>query len=149
MYGHHAGTIQPRVCGDYSSSVNLESLNRDTTPRMRGLPSGRRLRAWSLRYNPAYAGTTRLSTLKRLQRQIQPRVCGDYHVPPLSHAYHLDTTPRMRGLRSLILRWFVPARYNPAYAGTTPQRPRTFQFIRIQPRVCGDYSREYLTLAPF
>ena len=71
---------------------------------------------------------------------IQPRVCGDYLPPSMIEYVTCDTTPRMRGLR-LICPSRVPAtRYNPAYAGTTPQpRPRE-RHRAIQPRVCGDYT---------
>ena len=72
-------------------------------------------------------------------RQIQPRVCGDYHVDGW-HCYHrTDTTPRVRGLRPARARRWRPTRYNPACAGTTYEHYTQKQESTIQPRVCGDY----------
>ena len=69
-----------------------------------------------------------------------PRVCGDYHFLPNVHAPDLDTTPRMRGLRTGLYRKPRISRYNPAYAGTTAARRLPAITLPIQPRVCGDYS---------
>ena len=148
--GYYAGSIQPRVCGDYHNATRIKNTLNDTTPRMRGL-------RWTLssmllyfRYNPAYAGTTHALHVALLCGAIQPRVCGDYARSALSSATARDTTPRMRGLRPSPTGLWLSNRYNPAYAGTTSASFRTRLFGQIQPRVCGDYrshgAREHHTI---
>ena len=50
-----------------------------------------------------------------------------------------DTTPRVRGLLTVIIKCRRVVRYNPACAGTTVSRAALYRQIPIQPRVCGDY----------
>ena len=76
-------SIQPRVCGDYSSA----SLS---------------MRRYS-RYNPACAGTTNARRSGGPLRTIQPRVCGDYLLDVCRPLIAVDTTPRVRGLHSSVL----------------------------------------------
>ena len=137
-------TIQPRVCGDYACSSSCTIANIDTTPRMRGLPC-RRMSGWrTMRYNPAYAGTTILPQTSGLKTSIQPRVCGDYMRQMAIGVMPSDTTPRMRGLLREWANDCTDVRYNPAYAGTTIVRIEAVCVDEIQPRVCGDYLIENL-----
>ena len=73
----------------------------DTTPRVRGLREDERVLALANRYNPACAGTTRAGQFLQRDYQIQPRVCGDYNAPHFFADFPSDTTPRVRGLRSI------------------------------------------------
>ena len=141
--------IQPRVCGDTSFRTASSVAAMDTTPRMRGYLPNRRPRHAPQRYNPAYAGILHQAPAHARVAAIQPRVCGDTlggitarHVSP-------DTTPRMRGYCRPGARCRAAIRYNPAYAGilSSSSKPRTPE--PIQPRVCGDTSRECLTPGPF
>ena len=132
-------SIQPRVCGDYEGFRKGGVSTHDTTPRMRGLLTKHPPTRAFLRYNPAYAGTTGRGVATSRKSPIQPRVCGDYFYCWWRTDQHVDTTPRMRGLRNHRLFVLGAERYNPAYAGTTLFR-RQFLFLGlIQPRVCGDY----------
>ena len=97
--GH--STIQPRVCGDYTSLPSHRPLECDTTPRVRGLLFFLLLALAVERYNPACAGTTRTASLPRPAPAIQPRVCGDYLVLSSTWSFSPDTTPRVRGLLHL------------------------------------------------
>ena len=134
-------TIQPRVCGDYET-IDAETVaTPDTTPRMRGLPCSPAFPCLSPRYNPAYAGTTRILDSGGLVLPIQPRVCGDYSIRQQSQPNDRDTTPRMRGLLRHRSIGFPSFRYNPAYAGTTWCLSLCPPDSSIQPRVCGDYRK--------
>ena len=107
---------------------------------MRGLQRDCDAMSSTLRYNPAYAGTTLFRDSSSIERAIQPRVCGDYQATPFVINKFIDTTPRMRGLLvSRGVQW-LPVRYNPAYAGTTVDFIVDVTIFPIQPRVCGDYS---------
>ena len=131
--------IQPRVCGDYKIPHQKRTLDKDTTPRMRGLLQPAFCVPLPVRYNPAYAGTTHRTPSGHHRTPIQPRVCGDYLPSSLISLICRDTTPRMRGLLFLLLLLAFPFRYNPAYAGTTCMSPCISLIVAIQPRVCGDY----------
>ena len=134
--------IQPRVCGDYALHLFRECVHSDTTPRVRGL-LGERLRALvHRRYNPACAGTTCPTWSLSTPAPIQPRVCGDYFGSSLPKRIRIDTTPRVRGLLNDVLGATIVVRYNPACAGTTCRHISRDRSYPIQPRVCGDYTRE-------
>ena len=133
-------TIQPRVCGDYPATAQTRHTGCDTTPRMRGLLKRPGSGPAARRYNPAYAGTTWAQQYRGVHIEIQPRVCGDYNCNVDDCSHHVDTTPRMRGLRYKLLSRQVTNGYNPAYAGTTSFSPRRVSYSAIQPRVCGDYT---------
>ena len=86
----------PHVCGDGALAVASHS-----------------------RYNPAYAGILYRVPLCAASLAIQPRVCGDTHQSCFSSRSSADTTPRMRGLPSMIIAENGTGRCNPAYARTT------------------------------
>ncbi len=133
-------TIQPRVCGDYSVLLRLFSIVTDTTPRVRGLQTGRINDYAVSRYNPACAGTTIRAFLSAAELEIQPRVCGDYDHREFRCHRALDTTPRVRGLQRAPVCTVPRRRYNPACAGTTRSLKHRRGRMTIQPRVCGDYA---------
>ena len=90
--------IQPRVCGDYYVVMRPWPAAIDTTPRVRGLLQAEHNLIPMSRYNPACAGTTFCPVDTNSQKQIQPRVCGDYNRLYFHFAYLSDTPPRVRGL---------------------------------------------------
>ena len=114
-----SSSIQPRVCGDYGMITAWPTLAADTTPRVRGLPCDGLACRYTVRYNPACAGTTRSPTIYSCSVSIQPRVCGDYGACRGEYVLSPDTTPRVRGLRQSALQLLDLFRYNPACAGTT------------------------------
>ena len=137
--GRSALSIQPRVCGDYSTVPLLLSISGDTTPRVRGLRGRRVASSACSRYNPACAGTTWSRRPCCRRTSIQPRVCGDYGCGSTTDARPADTTPRVRGLLRLHRLVRCQPRYNPACAGTTICLWMIRDCTTIQPRVCGDY----------
>ena len=134
-----AVSIQPRVCGDYALCCLIQPPSSDTTPRVRGLRVRNAIARLGNRYNPACAGTTSMTIYCWLLPPIQPRVCGDYVVLTAMALSLYDTTPRVRGLLTVIIKCRRVVRYNPACAGTTVSRAALYRQIPIQPRVCGDY----------
>ena len=133
------GAIQPRVCGDYVSTMRVVRGLVDTTPRVRGLQCSKYSAKLTNRYNPACAGTTSDRLHRGAVKPIQPRVCGDYRMGMTCHILDADTTPRVRGLRAQELINLLMRRYNPACAGTTLPQRLLYRSWQIQPRVCGDY----------
>ena len=72
--------IQPRVCGDYTTTISNSCAIVDTTPRVRGLLIPQFRQDCGHRYNPACAGTTSAIFWASPSQLIQPRVCGDYQL---------------------------------------------------------------------
>ena len=131
--------IQPRVCGDYDFTEAEALRVDDTTPRVRGLQVTMADCVINSRYNPACAGTTVNLVFVQSNKEIQPRVCGDYSTAMYLSSCPPDTTPRVRGLLSVVEVILNSYRYNPACAGTTSTNCQNCKSIEIQPRVCGDY----------
>ena len=69
-------------------------------------------------------------------------MCGDYDAILLKERFCRDTTPRVRGLLDIAGKDSTCPRYNPACAGTTCVLRDICRDKTIQPRVCGDYSRQ-------
>ena len=132
--------IQPCVCRDNLSCIFVASLSADTTLRMQGQRSAWLSQNATIRYNPAYAGTTPYAWLHPSSCPIQPCVCRDNCKKHSTRNLQRDTTLRMQGQHSGSLINLKKNRYNPAYAGTT-QRLRDSGTNRpIQPCVCRDNS---------
>ena len=136
------GAIQPRVCGDYVSTMRVVRGLVDTTPRVRGLQCSKYSAKLTNRYNPACAGTTSDRLHRGAVKPIQPRVCGDYLYLESTSFCIPDTTPRVRGLPCRRGCCIARGRYNPACAGTTAPSTMVSMPASIQPRVCGDYFHE-------
>ena len=134
------------MCGDYTFPPPALRLVTDTTPRVRGLQVVGAVGVRLGRYNPACAGTTSVRVVSRCRATIQPRVCGDYGLVCAFLLLTFDTTPRVRGLRSLCHQAVQPDRYNPACAGTTRSVMVVCIKKTIQPRVCGDYHRSVVVI---
>ncbi len=113
--------IQPRVCGENTSSASRSILRHDTTPRVRGKQCVLHHETCVARYNPACAGKTARRCITASIRTIQPRVCGENRIQRMPSGILPDTTPRVRGKQQNEQEQFVPARYNPACAGKTNQ----------------------------
>ena len=116
---------------------------------MRGLLVRCLMENHTARYNPAYAGTTAFTMKVEKNIAIQPRVCGDYTIKTRTITVDLDTTPRMRGLQFSRETKAKAVRYNPAYAGTTGGVIMAIYHVKIQPRVCGDYTSQYRGGIPY
>ena len=115
--------IQPCVCRDNLSCIFVASLSADTTLRMQGQRSAWLSQNATIRYNPAYAGTTPYAWLHPSSCPIQPCVCRDNRISTKKRIRKSDTTLRMQGQHASRHFSFFFTRYNPAYAGTTNVTP--------------------------
>ena len=134
----HSCAIQPCVCRDNLSTSVPNVAPVDTTLRMQGQLRVINTIHEHIRYNPAYAGTTAATRSSATCLAIQPCVCRDNVTPSMSSSFRADTTLRMQGQRSHDTFQYTPARYNPAYAGTTGGSDMREKKYPIQPCVCRD-----------
>ena len=70
--------VQPRVCGEYDISSDKDLRRIGSTPRMRGIFSWIEKTCIKGRFNPAYAGNIDKNRYYFVEKQVQPRVCGEY-----------------------------------------------------------------------
>ena len=91
------------------------------------------------RFNPAYAGNIARATSRTCEKQVQPRVCGEYAITTTATIISVGSTPRMRGICSRLDSCSVLLRFNPAYAGNILGTLCTNHQSQVQPRVCGEY----------
>ena len=81
--------------------------------------------------------------------RVQPRVCGEYRARLNEISTAVGSTPRMRGILLLSVLHFVTLRFNPAYAGNICICHKSIMESRVQPRVCGEYSKsQYISSLP-
>ena len=71
-----------------------------SSPRMRGAPDEKRHPACCDGIIPAYAGSTPVWTLWRMQSSDHPRVCGEHLVDESYLGDVVGSSPRMRGALS-------------------------------------------------
>ena len=55
--------------------------------------------------------------------------------------YLTGSTPRMRGISDMGIKFTKTSRFNPAYAGNMLDIRTKESLWQVQPRVCGEYSR--------
>ena len=68
-----------------------------------------------------------------------PRVCGEHHFRPPSHALQWGSSPRMRGTLQCRPKRHQPTGIIPAYAGNTGISNLLRENCRDHPRVCGEH----------
>ena len=129
----------PRVCGEHTQTVPPTTSGAGSSPRMRGTRPMTRLTAHTTGIIPAYAGNTSMLYFAHKSQQDHPRVCGEHSIVDTLQAFHVGSSPRMRGTHCtdlVLLRWFGII---PAYAGNT--RESLARLIRAgdHPRVCGEH----------
>ena len=117
--GRPGSSVHPRVRGDHDASATFWTVDNGSSPRSRGpqaqVSEGRSHR----RFIPAFAGTTAHDARYPRRSAVHPRVRGD-HVG-VGHAAGLQpgSSPRSRGPQLIALLRVAPARFIPAFAGTT------------------------------
>ena len=98
----HPFQVQPRVCGEYLRWTSYLTWRKGSTPRMRGIFDKSLLSLSCVGFNPAYAGNMILLEKRATTSQVQPRVCGEYFLIIVLIVNRLGSTPRMRGISSLL-----------------------------------------------
>ena len=109
----------PRVCGEHLIEETSESMDRGSSPRMRGTLWLERVRSEDIGIIPAYAGNTEPLLLPKLRT--------------------LGSSPRMRGTHYRSVHREHGHGIIPAYAGNTSPTAAIHPTRRDHPRVCGEH----------
>ena len=131
----------PRLCGDHFPIKKSLSWVAGSPPLMRGPPAERSYSYCLERITPAYAGTTRSSSIARRANSDHPRLCGDHRRPGARGEGYTGSPPLMRGPPILPVSHVFVGGITPAYAGTTSSLLTFLRCSWDHPRLCGDHFR--------
>ena len=112
-----------------------------SSPRMRGTPASADRVSCLVRFIPAYAGNTSLSSHKFKNSAVHPRVCGEHAGISMRPFPVSGSSPRMRGTRPSSGTDPPACRFIPAYAGNTSRGCQNVSLNAVHPRVCGEHTR--------
>ena len=112
------GSVHPRVCGELQRLRGLFSVERGSSPRVRGT------RRWCQR------DTTPLS--------VHPRVCGELCSGVSDGICSIGSSPRVRGTPDRRGRGAQGRRFIPACAGNSASCSAGRTPSTVHPRVCGE-----------
>ena len=129
----------PRVCGEHRTFCREPVFVWGSSPRMRGARVSAGLDGLADGIIPAYAGSTETTDAIRPTVRDHPRVCGEHYGTAHHGAARVGSSPRMRGALDRPALRLPLMGIIPAYAGSTPDRPRTGSYYGDHPRVCGEH----------
>ena len=115
----HSRRDHPRVCGEHHAFRHRISLNKGSSPRMRGAPSPALGFSCLIRIIPAYAGSTIKMNKFAIFDKDHPRVCGEHCCADDVGHVCSGSSPRMRGALCRSMAIGREAGIIPAYAGST------------------------------
>ena len=107
----------PRVCGERSEKTSSFSLDRGSSPRVRGTPVSLHAGDAGRRIIPACAGNALGDASHGIVKADHPRVCGERKGKDGNVAVKLGSSPRVRGTLCARLRALAKRRIIPACAG--------------------------------
>ncbi len=117
---------------------DLRRRDHGSSPRVRGTPRAAARRSSRARFIPACAGNASPRPVRRADRPVHPRVCGE-RSDEVEIDHQTDgSSPRVRGTRHHRRRQHQPERFIPACAGNARWRCTTHSRRPVHPRVCGE-----------
>ncbi len=138
----------PRGCGADLVSEYKDIAERGASPRVRGRRCARSRGQPGCGSIPAGAGPTRHPRWRAVGGREHPRGCGADPVPPAMRKCWAGASPRVRGRRTVAVRFPWTWRSIPAGAGPTIRRGRRRRRAREHPRGCGADPSDLGGIAP-
>ena len=130
-------TVYPRVGGGNRLILSPNRATPGLSPRGRGKRAYRAYQRSNIGSIPAWAGETRRSRYRRLQRRVYPRVGGGNCPGRGKFARHRGLSPRGRGKRLVFHSTAVKWGSIPAWAGETGGIGHRRYRCGVYPRVGG------------
>ena len=143
--GHNFKPVHPRVCGEQHFPERKVTIDRGSSPRVRGTGAVSGHDYGTRRFIPACAGNSRPAPSRRWCRTVHPRVCGEQPRRRRKKQGSSGSSPRVRGTVKGLVEIDPAVRFIPACAGNRPQSGATAFPRPVHPRVCGE---QWLTAAP-
>ena len=132
-------TDHPRGCGEHPSDQTSFSMDKGSSPRMRGAlaPANLDPDVWGI--IPADAGSTFLVLQSLAQRTDHPRGCGEHRARRALVHWWRGSSPRMRGAPAANPSNSTTDGIIPADAGSTGQLGQVSGSLWDHPRGCGEH----------
>ncbi len=138
-------SVQPRECGELTSSAAAAVAKAGSAPRVRGTPKLMMSIQERRRFSPASAGNSWQTDPNATSATVQPRECGELAGVDDLGIRISGSAPRVRGTRRPTRRLVTSRRFSPASAGNSPSSTNGLFVPAVQPRECGElYSRNQL-----
>ena len=109
----------PHACGEYTCQFHLKYINLETPPRMWGIHVISLIEASDARNTPTHVGNTKPLKGEGVLFKKHPHACGEYDHVLLSYLVHLETPPRMWGIRNTIAKMIWYKGNTPTHVGNT------------------------------
>ena len=132
--------VQPRACGERSSSTTRRTHRRGSAPRVRGTVDRGPVAEDFQRFSPARAGNGRRRKPTTINCSVQPRACGERSVSKGTPSVISGSAPRVRGTGCPSLLYPPRRRFSPARAGNGKSLTIQAGPEPVQPRACGERS---------
>ena len=131
--------VHPRAGGEHGENRRRHAEGVGSSPRRRGTPWRRGAHLRPLRFIPAQAGNTVVTSLASQYPAVHPRAGGEhYH---LQWAFYFDggSSPRRRGTHHRRGIADTQGRFIPAQAGNTEEEAGALGATPVHPRAGGEH----------
>ena len=136
---HCRKPVQPRMRGEHPDTTKTVPKTTGSAPHARGTRIRSAHRRHGCRFSPACAGNTSSGPHQRAQQPVQPRMRGE-HTGTIGSVIHgTGSAPHARGTHQHHRRVLPGARFSPACAGNTLDRPPPVRSPSVQPRMRGEH----------
>ena len=131
-------SVHPRVCGEQTDNPLLVARSSGSSPRVRGTAGPHTSLRRNRRFIPACAGNSARDPRYLRLRPVHPRVCGEQNIFVSLMMSFSGSSPRVRGTDRRERQFTLYARFIPACAGNSWNRPCRRNKKTVHPRVCGE-----------
>ena len=138
--------VQPRGCGERSPFGHSSGASAGSAPRVRGTLVNVGGDSAADRFSPAGAGNVPCRAVLFCPAAVQPRGCGERHLPVAHPPPAAGSAPRVRGTCCRYVFPRASGRFSPAGAGNVRGRFQKGQVRTVQPRGCGERSEAPATV---
>ena len=129
----------PRIRGEHGAGVGDAGVQVGSSPHTRGALQVFRHLLLLHRIIPAYAGSTWIDGAWARWYQDHPRIRGEHPSVHSKTPESSGSSPHTRGAHMNSFVDGLTGRIIPAYAGSTPTRPRPSGSARDHPRIRGEH----------
>ena len=127
------------MCGEHWSVPYNDVSQVGSSPHVRGTRIVKILSRFAGRFIPACAGNTSAASCVTLRTSVHPRMCGEHCRFDLHLAYHIGSSPHVRGTPKRIYYVAEERRFIPACAGNTRISESCHVYKSVHPRMCGEH----------
>ena len=145
---HLSTRDHPRACGAHCSRCTACTMNRGSSPRMRGSLICIVGMCRIIGIIPAHAGLTSIHRQKENAERDHPRACGAHHLNAERSGNQQGSSPRMRGSPRGAGEAAGAASIIPAHAGLTNMQEPPAGGFWDHPRACGAHWLAVLDAGP-